>query len=159
MSGCQGYQELCLAARKEEKRLQEWQQFVKLLLASSQSREVKKKTTSKFESNPDTQQTKSMANNQTWRCYNCSKPGHLARDCRAPKKQRNGRQSEGKGKSAGTNQVQVLPSEESATEDKGEANAASSEDETVETAETAVLDLLFSSDSEEYEGGSASPNQ
>ena len=41
---------------------------------------------------------------------NCSKPGHLARDCRAPKKQSNGRHNEGKGKSAGAKQVQVLPS-------------------------------------------------
>ena len=109
VSGAQTYKELCVAAKNEERRLAELrmcQQYNKTHIPSSQDRPSKrvfdgkqvKHTTPKSSSKP----TPSL---NMRKCYNCNKPGHLARDCRSKRSESGGRPLE-RPKPTGTRQVQ-----------------------------------------------------
>ena len=96
VSGSHGYKELCLAARNEEKRLAELAKRREYLTPAPRpitqrlySRVQMKdpapgdqSTKSQFETVrlPGRQQTVEWGGNQR-RCYSCSQPGHLAKDC------------------------------------------------------------------------------
>ena len=56
-------------------------------------------------------QPKTVVGSEARRCYNCNKPGHLAKDCRAPRTESSGRGRgrDGKEKLASTKQVQATP--------------------------------------------------
>ena len=92
VSGAQGYKELCLAARNEEKRLAELRKRQQYLKSSS--------TPSRWVKNPTENKTQAITNKafpsttakagstkpqQVYhkKCFVCHKPGHLARECRS----------------------------------------------------------------------------
>ena len=154
VSGAQKYQELCLAARNEVKRLKELKQrrkFSERPRVQFQERRSNRKSdsssmssTSSTSSTPSTNaptfQTQSSPSTQSGRCFRCGKTGDFSRNCHALRRESGGRQNgqmeRSPRNSAGTNQVQVSPAR-GGDEDK--------------SSEGAVLHLLFSSDSEDDE--------
>ena len=85
VSGAQSYQELCLAARNEEKRLTELkkrQQYMRGTPHQQQPKRMNDRPPAK--PSGATPSGRDGTNTQTWKCYFCQEPGHLARNC--PKK-------------------------------------------------------------------------
>ena len=76
----------------------------------------------------------------TRRCFNCNKPGHLARDCRALRKESSGHNGDKRNKTAGAKHVQA------SDPDKGECGYNVEAKSKMIEEETAILALLFSSD-------------
>ncbi len=77
VSGAQSYQELCLAARQEEKRVAELRR--RQLYTSSTRSTSSTKTQGGF------QQSSTQKQPISRRCYLCDSPDHLARQCKARK--------------------------------------------------------------------------
>lgn len=130
VSGAQDYKQLCLAARNEEQRLSELekrQQYAET--SSAPSRPVRPPPADlKSSGSPSPKNGKSK---EPRRCYNCNKPGHLARDCRAKASESAGRPGS-KGGVSSTKQVDSSPGP-------------------VEPPSTGVLELLYSSSEGESE--------
>ena len=80
ISGAQSYQELCIAAKNEER----W-------LAELSRRNSIPRSFQPYKSKPNQRLTfknvgqKNKSTSQKQRCYICVSPGHLARDCRTSK--------------------------------------------------------------------------
>jgi len=138
VSGALSYQELCMAARNEEKRKGEMLKRQLYRSAATAGIQGWKGTDSQKKSDKRTPsfvprrngggssgsqyakpQTNTSAGSKssvdTRLCYNCGKPGHLAKDCRAPKTESQGRGSK-KGLSASsssksTRQVMSTPTD------------------------------------------------
>ena len=143
VSGAQSYRELCLAAKNEEKRQAELEKRVHYRRGDP-NRQVRKpavppaisnltpsvsiSTPSSLPSLSTSSSNPSRVSPGVRRCYNCGNTGHLARDCKEPKK-------ESPGKPKGF------------AKPPPKANLVVSVD-AHETPEDA-LDYLFSSDSEE----------
>ena len=139
VSGAQRYRELCLAARNEEKRLQELKrrQFSKPSTPDKTRAHFQDKKTQGQPNTKPTQPAKSSAFDSSIRCFYCKKLGHISRDCRAQKRESSGRQDQQKEKSAGAKQVHTEPIDDH-TEDYAVGDNSSD----------AMRSLLFSSDSE-----------
>ena len=91
ISGAQSYQELCIAARNEERRLAELKrkkQYAKGEGSQQTDKTSHQQQTPRFKK--DDQKEKSTLRRQT-RCYICDSPNHLARECRAPKTESRGK--------------------------------------------------------------------
>lgn len=93
VSGAQSYNELCLAARNEEKRLAELrkrQQYLKS--PSTPLRPAKKVTENKtFVPSANKAGSAKHTSQEPRKCFLCHKPGHLARDCRSRAPESKGR--------------------------------------------------------------------
>ena len=86
VSGAQGYKQLCLAARNEEKWLIDLKKRRQFLKPQPQSME--RKASTRMQKNQQTSQphnNSSVGDGSGKRCYNCGRMGHVAKDCRAPK--------------------------------------------------------------------------
>ena len=145
VSGAQGYQQLCLAARNEERRLidlERRRQYsqprpVSPPTQGSRGRELNAAANSFVPRNRE-------GAGEVRRCFKCRQMGHLAKDCRALGTESSG-PSIARGRFANTKQVQ-----------------AREEDAPKKLKELTALDLLYSSDSDgeihqirvEYHGSS-----
>ena len=100
VSGAQGYKELCLAAKNEEKRLAELKKRQKYLrpttLVSRHPSSRKPVLHKPPEIQPSSKPHKTGT--EPRRCYLCNKTGNLACDCRAPRTESGGRTGERRGK-------------------------------------------------------------
>jgi len=87
VSGAQGYKELCLAAKNEEKRqaeLRKRQKYLKPTTPATSQHSLSMRST--LHKPPETQaSSKPSVGTELRRCYQCNKTGHLARECRAPR--------------------------------------------------------------------------
>ena len=106
VSGAQSYQELCLAARNEEKRLAELRKRQQYRKSPSTPPRPPRKS---MESNPSVPSTSKPGNSKVnnmdpRKCFLCHKPGHLARECRSRTTDSGGR-SDPKQTCSGTKQV------------------------------------------------------
>jgi len=129
VSGATKYQELCVAAKNEEKRLAELrrrQQYSKATQPKQSSVEHTRTTTTVTHSAKSPPALNKSTGADTKRCFFCKKPGHLMRDCRLRKAE-----SAAPSRPATTKQVTVKGSPE------GEAERPN------------PYDLLYSSDSED----------
>ena len=145
VSGAQGYQQLCLAARNEERRLidlERRRQYsqprpVSLPTQNFRGRELN------AEANSFVPKSREGAG-EVRRCFKCRQVGHLAKDCRALGAESSG-PSIARGRFANTKQIQ-----------------AREEDAPQKLKELTALDLLYSSESDgeihqvrvEYHGSS-----
>ena len=150
VSGAQGYKALCLAVRNEEKRLADLRKRRQLLKPwPNESSENPKPHYTLYTENPDAKNMTSY--DSARRCYNCSKVGHLAKDCRAPRTesrgQETGRWSNGAGykKNTSGGAKRVSTSVQTRSGDEVVEPQASQE-------EADVNSCLYSSDSEETGG-------
>ena len=108
VSGSKNYRELCVAAKKEERRLAELkkkQQYLKSDRSSSFSdsfnkRSLQKNYNSTQKSGVDWNKHKAFGKQQSLRCYLCDSPNHLARDCHA-------RKTESQGKKTGAQEKKI----------------------------------------------------
>lgn len=97
VSGAQTYPELCMAAKNEEKRqaeLKKRQEYKRPTAASPAARSFRKLSALPSQQpQPNKQATKQQGRRpqDRPRCYNCGSTDHLARDCKAPKTESNGR--------------------------------------------------------------------
>ena len=128
--GATKYQELCIAAKNEEKRLADLQRQQQYSKSGAQSRQTQSE---RAMANPDsprrlTSGNKSGGRAQAKKCFLCKKPGHLMRDCKMKKSD-----SATPGRPVATRQVTISGSPEK------------------ETEQPSPYDLLYSSDSEEGE--------
>ena len=92
MSGAHNYEELCIAAKNEERRLAELekqQQYERSRQRVSVTYSVRGLVKESGRST-DTKQA-SQFYKQPLRCYICSSPSHLARDCRTQRSESEGR--------------------------------------------------------------------
>ena len=104
VSGALTYKELCVSAKNEEHRqreLKKWQDYVK---HSSHPNEPKKQSN---KSSANTEPAKQVKPFSRPSYYNCGKPGHLARDYHAPKRESRGHPPGGKVR-ANTKQVESV---------------------------------------------------
>ena len=89
MSGATDYQSLCLAAKAEEKRLAE----IKKRRQYHSEHKPKSTSSSKSDGSNSRSPNKSQSDggsgrkNSTVRCWNCRRTGHMAADCKAPKRE------------------------------------------------------------------------
>ena len=151
VSGAQGYKALCLAVRNEEKRLADLRKRRQLLKPwPNESSENLKPRYTLYTENPDAKNMTSY--DSARRCYNCSKVGHLAKDCRAPRTESRGQEtgrrwSNGAGykKSTSGGAKRVSTSDQTRSGDEVVEPQASQE-------EANVNSCLYSSDSEETGG-------
>ena len=126
VSGASDYKTLCVAAKNEERRLAELKKRQQYLQAgasppTSQSTSSQPTTSQPFKRPPSTKQftrgstPRKPTTNPTQgggdprACYNCGRTGHLAKDCRAPKKESTGHTDK---KPASTKVVQSTPRED-----------------------------------------------
>lgn len=106
VSGARSYSELCLAARNEERRLtelhrrQQYQQLDSALNATATRRgsntskaNQEKGMTTKSASGHSLPRSVTVSGDKAKikRCWNCDKVGHVAKECRAPKRESIGR--------------------------------------------------------------------
>ena len=130
VSGATKYQELCVAAKNEEKRLADLRRRQQYSKSSAQSRQTQSE---RAMANPDPPKRPPFGNRsgggaEAKKCFLCKKPGHLMRDCKMKKSD-----SAAPGRPVATRQVTISgPSEK-------------------ETEQPSPYDLLYSSDSEEGE--------
>ena len=95
VSGAQSYRELCIAAKKEERRLAELkkkQQYLKS--ETSTKRPFQRSYEDTRESGGSGTKTKLFGRQKPLRCYLCDSPHHLARDCHKHKTESQGRTSQ-----------------------------------------------------------------
>ena len=90
VSGSQNYRELCIAAKKEERRLAELERKQHYLKDADQQTEsfvkglkLKSQGSNKFKGPWNKSRTSGYLKNL--RCYLCDSPNHLARDCKISK--------------------------------------------------------------------------
>ena len=99
VSGAQGYKELCLAAKNEEKRqaeLRKRQKYLKPTTQATSQHSLSKRST--FHKLPEAQASSiPSVGTELRRCYQCNKTGHLARECRAPRTESRGQTGEKRG--------------------------------------------------------------
>ena len=130
VSGAQNYDQLCLSARNEEKRLLELKkrrsyskvQYPRNVIPSPTS--VMRKNDHKFSSSNSRDQNNRFA----IRCYVCNKPGHVAKDCRS-------RPSESRGQGSARGQ-----------QDNGLHRVQSKTDSQGSSSTSSLVDALYSSD-------------
>ena len=128
--GATKHQELCVAAKNEEKHLADLQRRQQYNKSSAQSRQTQSE---KVMANPDPLKrlfsgNRSSGGAEAKKCFLCKKPGHLMRDCKMKKSD-----SAAPGRPVATRQVTISgPSEK-------------------ETEQPSPYDLLYSSDSEDGE--------
>ena len=150
VSGAQGYQQLCIAARNEERRLIELEKRRRytgpqpvVMSASMQPSTSTQLTSAPLQSSAQTVNSPLNVRAKSFtpkgqpgggrgvRCYNCRQQGHYARDCLAPKRESSGPGSGGNDQDASARQVY------------------SQEDGTLRlTKSVAARDVLYSSDSD-----------
>ena len=95
VSGAQSYRELCIAAKKEERRLVELKKKQQYLKAEKPPFESPTRKPFQKSSNSTTgNRAKPFMNLGPLRCFNCNSPRHLARDCRKPKTESQGKSSQ-----------------------------------------------------------------
>ena len=95
VSGAQSYRELCIAAKKEERRhaeLKKKQQYLKVEKPSSES-SIRKSFQRSYNSTSGNR-AKPFVKQGSLRCFNCNSPHHLARDCHKPKTESQGKSSQ-----------------------------------------------------------------
>ena len=94
VSGAQSYRELCIAAKKEERRHAELkkQQYLKVEKPSSES-SIRKSFQRSYNSTSGNR-AKPFVKQGSLRCFNCNSPHHLARDCHKSKTESQGRSSQ-----------------------------------------------------------------
>ena len=115
VSGALTYKELCMSAKNEERRQAElrkrWDYFKQTSALPSPPKKPDNKPARSQSGSLPFLQPKTVVGSEARRCYNCNKPGHLAKDCRAPKTESSGRGrgGDGKGKLASTKQVRATP--------------------------------------------------
>ena len=115
VSGATDYKSLCIAAKTEERRLAELKKRRQYRPDSKQGQnrgeQSEEKTSQRSKS--DTH-SKGKRGEKTVRCWNCDEQGHVAADCRAPKRE-NKMKAGGKGGAASktrVNQIQTAEKEE-----------------------------------------------
>ena len=115
VSGATDYKSLCIAAKTEERRLAELKKRRQYRPDSKQGQnrgeQSEEKTSQRSKS--DTH-SKGKRGEKTVRCWNCDEQGHVAADCRAPKRE-NKMKAGGKGGAASktrANQIQTAEKEE-----------------------------------------------
>ena len=89
VSGARNYDELCIAAKNEEKRLAELKKQQQYGRSQLRYFTKDKSPSQKFEQNVN----RANQYKQQPRCYVCNSPNHLARDCRAQKSESEGKTS------------------------------------------------------------------
>ena len=137
VSGAQKYQELCLAAKNEERRLAELRKRKQYRTPQT----MKKDDTA--HKRPDQQGPQRSPGASQRSCYNCGRPGHLARDCRQGKSESAGRQQPRSSQQPRGSQQQQSQQSSSRPPQARQVTA----DATHENTE--LLNLLYSSSDEE----------
>ena len=136
VSGARNYQELCISAKNEEKRLadlkrrQEYAQVTKQSTAQQQAGTKQSsgdRNRTRGNSSSDSSAPQGRAPKSDNKCFYCKKPGHIMRDCRRRKKEVKESESRGPTHSASTKQVRVNTgdSDSSASGTAVPSNAAS----------------------------------
>ena len=121
VSGATEYNGLCVAAKNEEKHLSDLKKRQQYLKPPLPSTNRPKVTPQESSKNPtDRGDRPPYSNRPARRCFICKKPGHLMRDCRAKR-----------------------------SESKGSSQPAATRQVTTETESSSILELLYSSDSDD----------
>ena len=89
VSGATDYKQLCLSARNEEKRLLDLEKRRRAL--QPQAPLVIPPSNSGENARPAIRPTGGYSPASDRRCYNCGRPGHISRECRAPRTESGGR--------------------------------------------------------------------
>ena len=108
VSGAESYKSLCIAAKNEEKRLAELVKRVQYRKESQQQKPSTPKGPMPTVPKPS-QQGQDGAKGKRWKCHKCGDYGHMARECKAPKKESSGKSKGQNGTPAKTNVVDSRP--------------------------------------------------
>ena len=110
VSGAQSYQELCLAARQEEKRAAELklrQQYTRSAPPAhvNKKKQTENKQAEKTVGNTEPPVKKTSQISSSRRCYICDSPDHLAKQCKSRKQESKPQPQSGQNKPPGTKSV------------------------------------------------------
>ena len=108
VSGAESYKSLFIAAKNEEKRLAELVKRVQYRKESQQQKPSTPKGPMPTVPKPS-QQGQDGAKGKRWKCHKCGDYGHMARECKAPKKESSGKSKGQNGTPAKTNVVDSRP--------------------------------------------------